>query len=81
LMSKKLNWLKKLDSDSLDICIKLTGVSMKKEKFLKKVSRFFQKVVMLPTTVPKRGLDTLNNLLKHLHWTQLKSTLISKIGL
>lgn len=80
-MSKKPNWLKKLDLDLPDIYIKLTGVSMKKEKFLKKVSRFFQKVVMLPTTVPKRGLDTLNNLLKHLHWTQLKSTLISKIGL
>lgn len=66
-MLKKLNWLNKLDLDLPDICIKLTGVSMKKEKFLKKVSRFFQKVVILPTTVLKKDLDTLNNLLKDLH--------------
>ena len=80
-MSKKPNWLKKLDLDLPDIYIKLIGVSMKKEKFLKKVSRFFQKVVMLPTTVLKKDLDISNNLPKHLHWTPFKSTLVLKIGL
>ena len=80
-MLKKLNWLKKLDSDSQDICIKLTGVSMKKENFLRKESRFFPKAVMLLMTLLKKNLNTLNNLHKHLPWTLLKFTLTSKTGL
>lgn len=80
-MLKKHNWLNKSDSDLLDTCIKLIGVSMKKENSLKKESRFFQKAVILPTTVLKKDLDISNNLPKHLHWTPFKSTLVLKIGL
>lgn len=80
-MLKKLNWLKKLDSDSPDIYTRLTGVSMKKENFLRKESRFFLKVVMSLMMLLKKNLDILNNLHKPLPWTLLKFTLTSKTGL